>query len=162
MKKITFIITFGFIAIIATGQKPNGTTGDSEKDIVAEFDTVVMEIDKTLNFSIDYKEFEAAPQWNYSEQKDLQKDLPVSMANAIRIAKDFLVSIGCNRKNYYLHECSLQRLYRFDSCTKWYWKISFGDDSFISSVDPIVTIPVMMDGKVPSYELKPVEPPEPE
>jgi hypothetical protein len=158
MKNIYLIITFGIIGLIATEGIPENSATVPERDVVFELDTSFYEIGKTAKFSIEDKQFKSAPQWNDSEAKAL----PVSMENAIRVAKDFLVSIGCARKNYYLYECSLQRLYRFDSSTQWYWKVSFGDDSFIASLDPIVTIPVMMDGKVSSYELKPLEIPQPE
>ena len=152
MKNICLIITIGVIGFIATGGTPGFST-DPEKDVVVEFDTSFLEIAKTVKFSIEDKEFKSAPQWNDSEAKVLA----VSMEKAIRVAKDYLVSIGCTEKHYYLYECSLQRLYRFDSCTQWYWKVSFGDDSRIASLDPIVTIPVLMDGKVSSYELKPLD-----
>lgn len=158
MKNICLIITIGVIEVIAAGKAPHGSATDSEKDVVAEVDTSVREIAKNITFSIEDKVFKSAPQWIDTGEKAL----PVSMEKAIRVAKDFLVSIGCTGKHYYLYEISLNRLFPLHHSTQWYWKVSFGDRSFIASQDPIVTIPVMMDGKVPSYESTALEPPQSE
>jgi hypothetical protein len=151
MKNISLIITIGIIGFIVFKNPSSGSSSDQDKDVVVEIDASLPEVKKVVRFSIEDKQFKTAPQWSGSDFSNL----PISMEKAVRVARRFLTDNGCTGKHYYLFDCSLNRLYRGEFSTQWYWKVSFGDDSFTASVDPIVTIPVLMDGKVPKYEMNP-------
>lgn len=116
-----------------------------ERAVLEEFDVTLPEIGKAVKFEINARQFNAAPEWDGVDFKSI----PVSMDKAVSIAKGYLSKNGCTVEKYYLYECSLVRLYAIEDWKQWYWLVSFGDASSAVEADPIIKIPVMLDGSVP-------------
>jgi hypothetical protein len=120
----------------------------SEERIVVEttISCRIAEIDKDVEFQINTKQFRSAPAWNGVDFDSL----PVSMERAVRAARKFLTDSGCSTKNYFLYECSLNRLDKIEISKRWYWSIIFADTTVVpASSHPEITIPVLLDGTVP-------------
>ena len=95
----------------------------------------------TIKFTI-YEDDLEASEWD----GDLSR-LRVSMADAIHIAKKFLVGFGYKLENLELAGVSLQEL----STGWWIWEVILIDGQQTASSPIRLKIPVLLSGKVPPH-----------
>ena len=121
---------------------------------VQKFESRVAEIGTKITISITNKHLKDSPKW---DGKDMEK-LPVSAKQAVAKAMECLKVLGCKPKNYYLMECAIVREHRSRTCDDWYWKVVFGDNSnTMINVQALITIPVLLNGKLPIVEMEPLD-----
>ena len=143
---ICVIVAICFISLVFLGRLSSESHKGTEKDVLEQISFRLPEIGKAVEFELEPKHLDAAPLWDGGDFKAI----PVSMERAVNSAKSFLKDNGCTVSKYYLYECSIIRLFCIPDSKQWYWKVSFCDRSAPSaSVDPILSIPVMLDGVVP-------------
>lgn len=149
MKSInTCCVLFLFMCSCLAGS----SHGDVE-NVLESFEFRLEEIQKIGTIEITDKDL-STEKWG---GEDFDK-LPCSAAKAVISAKRALKKWGCDPKVYFVTECSLVRVYRLSEAKEWYWSITFADSGAApASVYPVLTIPVLLTGKVPNANFKEIE-----
>ena len=122
-------------------------------DGVEVFEFRVSEIQKIGTITITEAHLKAEKRWdgvNFDE-------LPYSAEQAVTSAKEALKKWGCNPEYYFVTEFSLVRIYRSKELKEWYWKITLADASAPASAYPVLSIPVLFSGKVPTPSFVEIE-----
>lgn len=117
-----------------------------ESEIIQQYDISLEEVQKILTIRLTEDELKSGEVWGGVDPSKL----PKSMAEIVVNARNQLKKWGADPDLYFLKACSLVRAYRVKELNLWYWEVVFCDTSFPASVYPVITIPVLLSGKVPN------------